>query len=79
MIKNWTNAELEEKVLELLDEKDGKPFREVCEVLGVDPSGHKDSHFREVDRALQRLRKQDKVMFGGKGWIRKTGEWVRVN
>lgn len=79
-MKKLTNDELDSKILKVLDEKEGKRFEAVCNAVGISPSGMKNDDFRMVDRALQRLRKKDKIMFSHNGgWILKSGEWDRVN
>lgn len=75
-----TNDELDAKILKVLDDKEGMRFEAVCTAVGISPCGMKNDDFRLVDRALQRLRKQAKIMFSHNGgWIRKTGEWEAVN
>ena len=59
-----TNDELDTKILQVLNETEGKRFEAVCSVVGISPGD-----FRQVDRALQRLRKKGKIKFSSKvGW-----------
>ena len=72
VVPKFENAALDARILEMLNRKDvrarGLVFAEICVALEVDPSGSVDSHFREVDRSLQRLRKAGKVCFRGR-WM----------
>ena len=77
--RRWATAELDTKILEILGVEDGKSFKQICEILGICHTGFNDRPWREVDRCLQRLRKNNKIMFDAKGWILKTGKWERVN
>ncbi len=79
-MKKPANDELEAKILKVLDEKNGMRFEAVCDAVGISPSGMGNEDFRLVDRALQRLRKKDEIMFSHNGgWIRKSGVWTKVN
>jgi hypothetical protein len=58
-----TNDELDAEILRVLNETEGKKFVGVYGAVGI------GCPWRQVDRALQRLRKKGKIKFDSKaGW-----------
>ncbi|MCU0912994.1 MAG: hypothetical protein MUC88_00350 [Planctomycetes bacterium] len=63
------NEEFDSRIVQVVQNNQGVTFAEVCWALSINPQG---PQFREVDRSLQRLRKNGRVVYvKGQGWMSK--------